>query len=421
MTPDVPASAARTRVLVGAYACGPLDEPEAAAGWAFATAAAESHDVTVFTRTRFGPAVTAALDADPDLAAHLEVRFLDLPRPLMRLRQALPGGLYWYYPLWQGRLRAEARRLHDERPFDVAHHVTFANDWMRCGLAGLEGVPLVWGPVGGASRVPIGRLHRWLGLRGTLTEFARDVLTSIPRRIWGDPVARRSALVVAQNPDVARRFRRARAVVVEPNAALRPETFPRRTVHRGAPPTAVFAGRLLAWKGARLAITAIAEPQAAEWRLDVIGTGYDRPALERLARRKGVADRVRFLGHLPRERVLEAFADADALLFPSMHDQAGWVAAEASSIGCPVVCLPLGGPATLADRNAFVAALEGDVPANLARQLLAARGAETAPHLRWSAARLPGLVSAWYRQALATSDPEGPEERHPIETSEPVD
>lgn len=394
---------ARRRVVIGAYACGPVEESEASAGWAFATAAAHAgHDVTVITRTRFRDAVETARAADPDLAARLRVVYVDPARWIMRLRQKLPGALYWFYPLWQGTLLREARRLHASDPFDVAHHVTFANDWLRCGLASLDGVPFVWGPVGGASKVPYLKLRRWLGARGTLTEAARDALTAVPRAIWGRRAARRAALVVAQNPDVARRFARYGAVVVEPNAAMERGILPER--RRGAhdQPVAVFAGRLLAWKGARLALETLARPAVAHWRLDVYGEGYESAALRRRAAELGVADRVRFRGRVPRERVLEAFAEADAMLFPSMHDQAGWVAAEASTIGLPVVCLPLGGPATLAERNAFVAGIDGDIPARLAEQLEAARAAGGEPHDRWSSDRLPALVTGWYEQAITT-------------------
>lgn len=393
----------RPRILLGAYACGPVEEPEAAAGWAFAVAAAVDHDVMVITRTRFRATVQAALEKDPHLNEHLRVQFIDLPRFLMRLRRRVPGGLYWYYPLWQGLLRRTARKLHRTRPFDLTHHVTFANDWMRCGLAGIRDVPFVWGPVGGASRLPYWRMRRWLGARGTMTELVRHMVTWLPRRIWGDSSARRASLVIAQNPDVAHRFRFARQVVVEPNAAIEGGLLPERQPRSpDAGPIAVFTGRLLPLKGLRLAIAAISRPETSEWRLDIIGSGYERAAMERLARKLGVSDRVRFLGHLPRRRVLEAFAVADALLFPSMHDQAGWVAAEASSIGCPVVCLPLGGPATLAGRNALVANVDGDIPAELAAQLVASRGFAAEPHRRWSSDRLPPLLEAWYAEALAT-------------------
>ena len=394
----------RRRVLIGAYACGPVEESEASAGWALATAAAAHHDVTVITRTRFRSAIGDALAADPGLAARMTVVYVDPSARIMRLRQKLPGALYWFYPLWQTLLLREARRLHASRPFDVAHHVTFANDWLRCGLASLRGVPFVWGPVGGASKVPYLRLRKWLGARGTITEAARDALTAVPRAISGARAARRAALVVAQNPDVARRFERYGPVVVEPNAAMESDVLPSRRAVDPERPVAVFAGRLLAWKGARLAIDAIAQPSVADWRLDVYGEGYELAALRRLAAKRGVTDRVRFLGRVPREKVLDAFAEADAMLFPSMHDQAGWVAAEASTIGLPVVCLPLGGPATLADRNAFVADVDGDVPARLADRLIAARAAGGVPHDRWSSERLPGLVTGWYEQAIAAEE-----------------
>ena len=142
-------------------------------------------------------------------------------------------------------------------------------------------------------------------------------------------------------------------------------------------------GRLIHWKGVRLAVHVIAHPLASDWRLTFVGEGPERAEIERLARELGVADRVELTGHLPREDVVARYSTADALLFPSFRDQAGWVVAEASSAGCPVVCLPLGGPPTLAHVNAFVASLDGDIVENLARELVraGAEGRHTSPAL----------------------------------------
>ncbi|WP_454851897.1 glycosyltransferase [Promicromonospora soli] len=394
------------RVLVSAYACGPGDEPEAAAGWAFAKAAARSHRVHVITRHRFAPAVAAELERDPELARNLTVEYLDLSeRVLARKRRG--SDVYWYYVLWQRALARRAAELHRVTPFDVGHHVTFANDWLPCGLARVRDLPVVWGPVGGASGVPL-RLVRWLGLRGTVTELLRGVLTAPLRAMWGDAAARRATVVVAQNEAVARRFRRARHVVVEPNAALDDDLPKRARLARPAPPgpesdsaprvlRAVFVGRLLAWKGGRLAIEALARTPG--WELHVYGTGYERPALERLARRRGVTGRVVFHGHRPRAEVLDTIAGCDAMLFPSMHDQAGWVAAEASALGRPVVCLPLGGVPLLAGVNARLAPLAGDVVSHLAARLEETVTAPGTPSDRWSASRLPEVVEHLYRLA----------------------
>lgn len=394
---DPPHGDRRPRVLISAYACGPDQGPEATAGWALARAAAETGDVWILTRERFRESLASALADDPQLAARVTVVHIDLPARIMRWKRH-GWDLYWYYALWQRLAGRTAARLHADVRFDLAHHVTFANDWMPCGISSLD-VPVIWGPVGGASRVPVSALRRWLGARGTATEIARTVLTAIPRAVWGDPTARRAALVVAQNPDVAHRFRRARRVVVEPNAAFAGEI----PAHRGSASgrTAVFAGRLLAWKGAALAIETIAQPEAEGWRLLILGEGYERRRLQRLAESLGIADRVDFRGHLPRDETLDTLAGADALLFPSMHDQAGWIVGEASSMGLPVVCLDLGGPPTLADVNArVVSATAGDLPGSLARALRDTTSSPGRPHRRWAADRLPAVVADWYATAL---------------------
>jgi len=50
-----------------------------------------------------------------------------------------------------------------------------------------------------------------------------------------------------------------------------------------------------------------------------------------------------------RDAVRRTMADeVDALLFPSLHDEAGFVVAEAVAAGLPVVCLDVGGPPLIA-------------------------------------------------------------------------
>lgn len=392
------------RVLISAYACGPGDEPEAAAGWAFARAAARSHQVHVITRNRFAPAVDAALARDPELARNLTVEYLDLSERLLA-RKRRSSDVYWYYVLWQRALARRAAELHEAAPFDVGHHVTFANDWLPCGLARVPNLPVVWGPVGGATVVPL-NLVRWLGLRGAANELLRGMLTAPLRAAWGDTAARRAAVVVAQNETVARRFRRAGHVVVEPNAALddlsahvRPAQARAADVHGSdaRPLRAVFVGRLLGLKGGRLAIAALA--RAPGWELHVYGDGYDRSTLVRLAERRGVTDRVVFHGHRPRAEVLDAVARCDAMLFPSMHDQAGWAAAEASALGRPVICLPLGGVPLMAGVNARLAGVDGDVVGHLAARLAEAATIPGTPSDRWSTSRLPDVVERLYGTA----------------------
>jgi glycosyltransferase involved in cell wall biosynthesis len=391
-------------ILVSAYACEPGLGSEPGAGWALARAAALHHDVWLLTRSNLAPVIEPAREREPDL--HLHPVYLDLPPWILRWKHGLRG-VHWYYPLWQLAAWRRARKLHRQVRFDLAHHVTFAADWMPAGVGWLRGVPLVWGPIGGATGAPWS-LWRWLGWRGCLSEAARGLATWSGRQLFGKPVARRAALIIAQNKDVAKAFGGRRPVVVEPNVAMDgPTPVSSRRPAPGSVPErrALFAGRLLAWKGIRLAVAALARPEAAGWSLDVYGVGPEAKAVGRLAQRLGVTDRVVFHGARPREEVLVAIAEADALLHPSMHDAASWIVAEALSLGCPVVCLDRGGPAVLVGPGEGVKVpVTGEVVANLARALSSLPG-PGAPVTRWTAARLPALVSSWYERVAKTGVP----------------
>lgn len=386
------------KVLISAYACGPDEGSEPGAGWAFVRAAAEKHEVWVVTRRRFEESIERRRAADPVLRERLHVTYHDLADPLLKAKKR-PRDVYWYYALWQRDLGKIALRLHREVGFDVAHHVTFAADWLPCGLRRLRDVPLVWGPVGGATRPPWRLAQRWLGTRGVVGELIRTPFTELARRIWGDPVARQAGLTVALNDDVARRFRRAaRRIVVEPNSAIDLSDVPPASPDREDSKRAVFVGRLVGWKGVRLAVATIAHPDAAGWSLDFYGSGPERGALEAEVARLGLGDRVRFLGMRPRDEVLAALRDADAMLFPSLHDSAPWAVAEAATLGCPVVCLDLGGPPLLAGAAGRVVVPTGDVIGKLARALDIKDRPE--PTLRWSPERLPGVVDDWYQSVV---------------------
>jgi glycosyltransferase involved in cell wall biosynthesis len=190
-----------------------------------------------------------------------------------------------------------------------------------------------------------------------------------------NPLARlawaRARLVLVQNRETADWLPRRHSpkVSVFPNPVL--DTALERKRRAGDPPTALFAGRLIAWKGAALALESIASTR--EWRLLVCGAGRDERQIVELADRLGLDGRVWFLGPQPREEVLRLLrSEADVLLFPSLREEAGWIVVEALASGIPVVCLARGGPPVLGGDAALSAPVEDDpgaVASSLARLL----------------------------------------------------
>jgi glycosyltransferase involved in cell wall biosynthesis len=110
-------------------------------------------------------------------------------------------------------------------------------------------------------------------------------------------------------------------------------------------PTLAFAGRLTAQKSLGVALEAVAALDGVT--LAIAGEGDERAPLERRAAELGLGARVRFLGALPRERVLELFSAADASILSSSWENFPHTVVEALAVGTPVIATAIGGVAEI--------------------------------------------------------------------------
>jgi len=106
-------------------------------------------------------------------------------------------------------------------------------------------------------------------------------------------------------------------------------------------PTLLSVGLLIERKGHHLVIAAL--PSLPGHTLLIAGEGPDREALLALARRLGVADRVRLLGPRPHAELPLLYTAADVLVLASSRE--GWanVLLESMACGTPVVAGPAWG------------------------------------------------------------------------------
>jgi len=185
------------------------------------------------------------------------------------------------------------------------------------------------------------RARRWGLFAGTLEEFqhadGRLLLTLKRARTWA--LRRAGTLVVPSRylAEIARGWGlEDDRLHVVPNPAP-PAREATSTERKGL----VFAGRLTRQKAMHVALDALAYVPAA--RLTVIGDGPDRDRLERHARGAGLNGRVRFVGSLPRNEVLDALAGAEATILSSDWENFPHAAVESLAVGTPLVATAVGG------------------------------------------------------------------------------
>lgn len=105
--------------------------------------------------------------------------------------------------------------------------------------------------------------------------------------------------------------------------------------------TMVSVGGLIERKGNHIAIEAIKD--LPEITFLIAGAGPERDSLEQQAKALGVADRVRFLGRIPHDRLPEIYSAADIMLLCSSRE--GWanVLLESMACGTPVAATDIWG------------------------------------------------------------------------------
>ena len=222
------------------------------------------------------------------------------------------------------RLAAVARVVAAEERFDVIH----AHDWMTfpAAVAARD-----------ASRRPfVAHVHS--------TEFARSAGGR------GDPTVchiegegvRRADRVLCVSRVTAGRVRARYGVPAERIRVVHNAVGGGALAEREAPsgpPLVLFVGRLTRQKGPSRFLEA-ARRVAAERpdaRFVLAGTGDRILWLRRRARELGLSDRVRFLGFVPREQLVELYRRASVYVLPSVAEPFGLTVLEALRQGVPTI------------------------------------------------------------------------------------
>lgn len=124
-------------------------------------------------------------------------------------------------------------------------------------------------------------------------------------------------------------------------------TQAKRDLNLGEELLVLFVGRIEPLKGVDILIQALAVTELDQPLTAIVAGGdaasADIAELRELAEAVGVADRVRFVGTLPRAELPTYYRAADVCVMPSYYESFGLVAVEALACGTPVIATRVGG------------------------------------------------------------------------------
>ncbi|HEY3475399.1 MAG TPA: glycosyltransferase family 4 protein, partial [Anaerolineales bacterium] len=119
-------------------------------------------------------------------------------------------------------------------------------------------------------------------------------------------------------------------------------------------------GRLVHQKGLDLAMYALGGLKQFDWEWCIAGDGPEMHNLQALAKKLGIADRIKFLGWQSREQLVETYHQTNVFLFPSRHEGMPNAVLEAMASGIPVIASCIAGNEELVvnDKTGYLVASE---------------------------------------------------------------
>ena len=332
-------------VIFVAFAISPTEGSESGAGWALLRAHLKlANKVTLVTTE----SELKKLRQNKEFL-NLKIKVVDVAEFsfLAQNPKLVPFGFQFRHLIWNLQILHIVRRLTRTNPNAIVHYGTYAGDWNLNILHLLNSkVYKLWGPVGGAQQIPL-KFVTSLGIRGMLEDFGKRFVGILCRVIIRKRLSKSRSVILCANSATYETYSKSTRVLMAQNIVL--DNLHPNLTRRDS--SLVFGcGRLIPWKNWKLAILAM--KHVDNKHLVIAGEGPDLHRLEKLIEKHNLRSKVKLVGRIERNLVLQYTSQCDVFVFPSLRDSASWALAESVLLKCKIVALDLPGSAAVVDNSA---------------------------------------------------------------------
>ena len=345
------------KILINAYACSPGMGSEPGMAWNWVSNLAKFCELYIITEGEFREKIEAVV---PTLEQGKNMHFYYNPVTEEIRKMCWNQGdwrFYKYYREWQWKTYLMAKEICSSEHIDVLHQLNmigFREPGYLWKLSKENGVPFVWGPIGGLKQFPLAYLQG-AGLKMKLFNRLKNFLNvwQLKHEKRVDEALKTARLLVSSIPDSYRAIKKHKgleSVVIPETGCFLSEDIPtdifdEKELH------VMWVGKFDFRKQLPLALRAIAIANNPNIVLDIYGGGSD----EQIASAKSVADalgiteKVVWHGNQPNDVVMNAMRKAQVFFFTSVSEDTSTVVLEAVSNRLPVLCFDACGMAAVID------------------------------------------------------------------------
>lgn len=347
------------KVLINAYACSPGMGSEPGMAWNWVKNLAKFCELYIITEGEFWEKIEAAV---PTLEQGGNMHFYYNPVSDEIRKMCWNQGdwrFYKYYRQWQWKTYLMAKGICEKERIDVLHQLNmigFREPGYLWKLSKENGVPFVWGPIGGLKQFPTAYLKE-AGLKMQLFMRLKNFLN-----IWQlkhekrvDEALKTAKLLISSIPDSYRALKKYKGlesmVIPETGCFLSDDIstarFDNEEFH------IMWVGKFDFRKQLPLALQAVALAKSPKLKLDVYGSGSvgQVEMAKRMGEELGISQQVIWYGNQKNDVVMEAMRKAQLFFFTSVNEDTSTVVLEAVSNRLPVVCFDACGMSAVIDAS----------------------------------------------------------------------
>ena len=347
------------KILINAYACSPNMGSEPGMAWNWVSNLAKYCEVHIITEGEFQNKIETVV---PKLEQEENMHFYYNPVSDEIRKMCWNQGdwrFYKYYKEWPWKTYLMAKDICSKQHIDVLHQLNmigFREPGYLWKLSQENGVPFVWGPIGGLKQFPVAYL-KGAGLKMQLFNRLKNILN-----VWQLKHDRRvndafvtAKLLVSSIPDSYRaikKYKGLESIVIPETGCFEAddvslERFDNSKFH------VMWVGKFDFRKQLPLALKVISISGNPEIVLDVYGTGSDDQIsyAKGLADELGISNDVVWHGNQSNAVVMDAMRNAQLFFFTSVSEDTSTVVLEAVSNRLPVLCFNACGMAAVIDEK----------------------------------------------------------------------
>ena len=347
------------KVLINAYACSPGMGSEPGMAWNWVVNLAKFCELYIITEGEFREKIEAVV---PTLEQGGNMHFYYNPVSDEIRKMCWNQGdwrFYKYYRQWQWKTYLIAKDICEKERIDVLHQLNmigFREPGYLWKLSKENGVPFVWGPIGGLKQFPTAYLKE-AGLKMQLFMRLKNFLN-----IWQlkhekrvDEALKTAKLLISSIPDSYRALKKYKGL----ESIVIPETgcFLSEDISTSRFDTEEFhimwVGKFDFRKQLPLALQAVALAKNPKLKLDVYGSGSvgQVEMAKRMGEELGISQQFIWYGNQKNDVVMEAMRKAQLFFFTSVNEDTSTVVLEAVSNRLPVVCFDACGMSAVIDAS----------------------------------------------------------------------